>query len=203
VQQCLPPGNPLARPLDLFERELPSLWHMHCRNCAGEWDAVGVFNFESQPQPRTVELAQLGLPAGSEVTVFEFWEQKPLGKYRQQVTLTLAPRTARILLIHRCPDRPRVIATNMHVLGGYHEIKRIAWDAGEQVLSGTYRRIPGITAKAFVYVPDGYRPRPDSPQARGSSRLTEVDKNVWAQDVQFQDAEVDWAIAFEHGTPGK
>lgn len=197
MQQCLPPGNPLARPLDLFERELPSLWHMHCRNCAGEWDAVGVFNFESQPQARTVDLARLGLLDGSEVIVFEFWEQKPLGKYREQVTLTLAPKTARILLIHRCPDRPRVIATSMHVLGGYHEIQHMAWDQRELVLSGTYRRASGIEAKAFIYVPDGYRPRPNSPLAKGPSRLTELDKNVWAQTVRFQDAQVDWAIGFE------
>ena len=47
MQQCLPPGNPRARPLDLFDRQMPSLWHMHCRNDAGQWDAVGVFNFET------------------------------------------------------------------------------------------------------------------------------------------------------------
>ena len=105
MQQCLPPGNPAARPLDLFERELPSLWHMHCENEAGPWEAVGVFNFEDQPQERTVELSSLGLPADTEVTVFEFWEEKFLGMWKDRVALTLAPRTARILLIHRRPVR--------------------------------------------------------------------------------------------------
>ena len=90
MQQCLPPGNPPARPLDLFERELPSLWHMHCKNDAGQWDAVGVFNFEDQPQERTVELAALGLPAGAEVVAFEFWEEKLLGAYKDRVTLAAA-----------------------------------------------------------------------------------------------------------------
>jgi len=28
--------------------------------------------------------------------------------------------------IHRRPDRPTVIGTNMHVLGGYHEIRQLA-----------------------------------------------------------------------------
>ncbi len=67
---------------------------------------MGVFNFEDQPQERTVELAALGLPAGAEVVVFEFWEEKFLGTHKERVTLTLAPRTARILLIHRLPTRP-------------------------------------------------------------------------------------------------
>ena len=92
MQQCLPPGNPPARPLDLFERELPSLWHMHCKNAAGEWDAVGVFNFEDQPQERTVELSSLGLPADAEVAVFEFWEEKFLGTHKERVTRHAWPR---------------------------------------------------------------------------------------------------------------
>jgi alpha-galactosidase len=79
MQQCLPQGRPAGRPLDLFERERPSLWHAHCKSEAGKWDAVRLFNFEEQPQERTVELSALGLPAGTEVAVFEFWEEKFLG----------------------------------------------------------------------------------------------------------------------------
>jgi hypothetical protein len=197
MQQCLPPGNPLARPLDLFERQLPSLWHMHCANNAGEWDVVGLFNFEDQPQQRTVALSALGLPAGSKVTVFEFWEEKLLGTYQDQVALMLAPRTARILLIHRQPLRPQVIATNMHVLGGYHEIQRMAWDDQQLVLSGTYRRAAGLDAKAYLYVPDGYRPLTNAPGLRGLRRLVRIDANLWAEEVQFQNAQVDWAVPFE------
>jgi hypothetical protein len=201
MQQCLPPGNPLGRPLDLFEREMPSLWHMHCKNEAGQWDAVGLLNFEDQPQERTVEFSALGFPAGAEATVFEFWEEKFLGSHKERVSVTLAPRTARILLIHRQPARPEVIATNMHVLGGYHEIKRLAWDEKQLVLSGQYHRAPGLEGKAYLYVPDGFRPRADSPLAKGTTRLTSAGKNLWVQEVQFKEAQVDWAVAFEAVKP--
>ncbi len=110
---------------------------------------------------------------------FEFWEEKFLGVHKDRITLTLAPRTARIVLIHRRPSRPQVIATNMHVLGGYHEIGRMAWDQERRVLSGQYRRAPGLEGRAYVYVPDGYRPLPDGPQAKGFVRLGQIDKNLW------------------------
>ncbi len=197
MQQCLPPGNPPARPLDLFERELPSLWHMHCKNEAGEWDAVGVFNPEDQPQQRTVALASLELPADTEVVAFEFWEEKFLGTYREKITLTLAPRTSRILLIHRRPTRPQVIATNLHVLGGYHEIKQSVWDETRLLLSGRYQRAPGLAGKVYLYVPDGYRPLPNSPSTQGGGSLIHTQQNVWSQEVQFQGASLDWTIAFE------
>jgi len=109
----------------------------------------------------------------------------------------LAPRTARVLLIHRRPKQPQVIATNMHMLGGYHEIKRMSWDEEQLVLSGEYRRAPGLEGKAYIYVPDGYRPLPSSPRAKGSTRLTQLDKNLLVQEVRFVHPQVDWAIPFE------
>jgi hypothetical protein len=201
MQQCLPPGNPPARPLDLFERELPSLWQMRCQQGAGQWDAVGVFNFEDQPQQRTIELETLGLPAGAEVVAFEFWEEKLLGAYKDRVTLTLPPQTARVVLIRRLPSRPQVIATNMHVLGGYHEVKQLTWDDERLLLSGTYQRAPGLEGKAYIYVPDGFRPRPDKSPTSGSTRLNSAGKNLWVQEARFQEARLDWAIAFERTSP--
>ena len=196
MQQCLPPGNPPARPLDLFDRELPSLWHMHCKNQAGAWDVVGVFNFDDQPRQRTVEFSALGLPAGGEAVAFEFWEEKFLGVHKDRLTLTLAPHTARIVLIRRRPNRPQVIATNMHLLGGYHEIVRMAWDEQRLLLSGQYRRAPGLEGRAYLYVPDAYHPLPDGPQARGFVRLRQIDKNLWVEEVRFERPQLDWAIPF-------
>jgi hypothetical protein len=201
MQQCLPPGNPMARPLDLFERELPSLWHMQCKNEAGQWDAVGVFNFEDQPQERTVELSSLGLTSAAEVAVFEFWEEKFLGMCKERVTLSLAPRTSRILLIHRRPSHPQIIATNMHVLGGFHEIKRLVWDEKQGILSGTYQRAPGLKGHAYIYVPDTYRPLPDSALNKGQAGLIRSGTNVWVQEIQFKDPQVAWAIKFASTKP--
>jgi expansin (peptidoglycan-binding protein) len=90
-----------------------------------------------------------------------------------------------------------VIATNLHLLGGYHEIKRLAWDEKQLALSGAYLRAPGLEGKAFVYVPDGYQVLPDSPRNRGSVRLSKVGPNLWAQEVQFKEPRLDWTIPFE------
>jgi len=196
MQQCLPPGNPVARPLDLFEREMTSLWHVHCKNAAGQWDAVGVFNFEDEAQERIVELSSLGLPPDAEVTAFEFWEEKFLGTHKERVTVSLAPRTARILLIHRLPTRPAVIATNMHVLGGYHEIQRLAWDEQRRTLSGCCHRMPGVSGRVYFYVPDGYRPQAE-PARPPASACRHVGGPLWSTDLVFDSAEAEFSIAFD------
>ncbi len=197
MQKCLPPGNPTARPLDLFQRAMPSLWHTHCKSEVGEWDAVGVLNFEDHPQEQTIELAALGLPEGTEVTVFEFWEEKFLGSYKDRVTVSLAPHTARVLLIHRRPTRPQVIATDMHLLGGYHEIKRLMWDEPSRTLAGCCRRMPGVSGRVYVYVPDGYRLRGGTAQADSSIELTHVGGPLWMKQIVFDKADAEFSTSFD------
>jgi hypothetical protein len=196
MQQCLPAGNPMARPLDLFERQLPSLWHMHCNNAAGQWDVVGLFNFENQPQERTLKLTSIGLAADDPVVAFEFWEEKMLGVHKEQITLKLAPHTARVLIIHRLPTHPQIIATNMHMLGGYHEISRQTWNEKSRRLAGQFRRVAGLEGTVFLYIPDGFRATTNSASLKPSTMLSKVFKNLSAYQVEFKGAQVDWAIEF-------
>ncbi len=216
MQQCLPPGNPPSRPLDLFDAQRPALWHMHCQRLGRSWDAVGVLNFDDTPQERSVDLALLGLPETAEVVAFEFWEGKFLGSFRQQARISLPPRTARVLLLHPRPARPEVIATDMHVLGGYHELRERAWDAERLTLSGRCRRMPGISGRLYVYVPDGYRPQASTgpgagresqgPAAVSSAQfaaaktaglLTHAGGPLWCMEIAFDQAEADFSVSFQ------
>jgi hypothetical protein len=129
--------------------------------------------------------------------VFEFWEEKYLGLFKDRVTLSLAPGTTRVLIIHPQPKQPQVIATNLHLLGGYHEIKKLSWDEKQLTLSGVYQRAPGLEGKVFVYVPDGFRPLLQSPRSQGSALLTKAGPNLWVQEVRFKQSQLDWTIPFE------
>ena len=197
MQQCLPPGNPAARPLDLFERKLPSLWHLHCKNAADEWDVVGLFNFEDRAQERTVELAAIGLPADAPALVYEFWEKRFLGIGRGSVTLKLPPQTSRILTIRRPAGRPQLVGTDMHVLSGYHELAGLAWDAAANTVSGRYRRAPGLSGNAFWHVPAGWRPRANVGAEGTAVSLERLESGVWVQHVEFESATADWSLAWE------
>jgi hypothetical protein len=197
MQQCLPPGNPPMKPLDLFDRPVPSIWHTHCKNAAAEWDVVGLFNVEAKPEERTVDLTSLGLPADAEFAVFEFWREESLGIHKKSVTLTLPPQSNRILSIRSVNGHPQIIGTDMHVLQGYHEIKQSTWDEKTNTLSGRYQRAAGLTGKAFLYVPAGYQPHFDFPLADTSARLTHVSGCIWMQEISFTDAEYAWKIRFD------
>lgn len=198
MQCCLPPGNPPMKPIDLFERPIPSIWRIHCKNDADEWDVVGLFNFENTPEERTVDFASLGFPTNQDVTVFEFWEQQFLGIKHDKLTMTLPPQTSRILAIHKLSDHPQVIGTDMHLLQGYHELKQLRWDDKAHVLSGECQRLPDFSGKLFVYVPKGFNPHFDFPLTTNSASLTHIAGNVWAHEINFAAARQAWRIPFDH-----
>ncbi len=185
------------RPVDLFERDIPSVWHIKAKNAVETWDVVGLFNFTTNAEPRSVRFNQLGLDPHSDYAVFEFWEEKLLGIYQAGVELTLPPESSRILSIRKLTGVPQLIGTDMHLLQGYHEVKGISWDARKGVLSGTYRRMAGIPGKAFIYVPEGYAPTFEFPLSPASARLTRVQGKLWMQEVQFTDNDFAWFIPFE------
>jgi len=202
MQQALPPGSPPMRPLDLLQRTIPSVWHLRCKTEADQWDVVGLFNFEDRPEERTVELARLGLKPDEPVIAFEFWEEKLLGVMRDRLTLSMPPQSSRIVFLRPLAGRPQFVGTNMHLLGGWHELQKLHWDGQKRVLSGRYHRAPGLEGKTFFYVPPDYQPHFDFPLNPSSARLTNVGGGLWMQEVQFQQADVEWSIPFD-GPEGK
>jgi len=196
MQQCLPPGNPPMRPLDLFERTLPSIWRVHCKTLADEWDVVGLFNWEDKPQERTIEFEQIGLPNDAEVAAFEFWQSELLGVYRRQLKLTMAPQTSRIVALRRAADVPQVVGTDMHLLAGYHEIPVTRWDSDKLILLGECRRAAGLSGRIFVRVPPKYSPKFNFPLDAESAGLTHVRDQLWMLEVRFEQPTRTWSIPF-------
>ncbi len=203
MQQCLPPGAPQMHPLDLYQRAIPSIWHIPCKTPFGAWDVVGLFNFENEPQERTIPLARLGLLDKTDVITMEFWQEKLLGVFRDQLTLTLPPQSSRVLLLHRAAGRPQVIGTDMHILGGFHEIQGLQWDADHNVLSGKCRRMPGISGRVYLFVPEPYRPHFDFPLTATSAQLTNIGRGLWMKEIRFDQAEVSWTVPFDGPTQKK
>lgn len=203
MQQCMPPGNPPMRPLDLFEREVPSIWHIPVKAEFGSWDVIGLFNFNPAAEPRSVRFEQLGLDPQAEYAVFEFWEERFLGIQKGVIELVLPPESSRVLSIRKLTGAPQLLGTDMHLLQGFHEVKKLAWVAEKGALSGLYRRAPGLQGKAFFLVPEGYSPRFDFPLSPESAKLTHLEGQVWMQEVEFTGSDHEWTIPFDASEKGK
>ena len=59
--------------------------------------------------------------------------------------------------------------------------------------AGTSANTPACT---FVYVPPAYQPRFDFPLRDDSAHLTHLDGALWARELEFISADLDWKIPF-------
>ena len=115
--------------------------------------------------------------------------------------LILPPESSRIVSIRRAVNRPQLVGTDMHLLQGVHEVRKLEWDSTTNKLSGVYHRMPGINGRAFFYLPEGWYPKFDFPLSPASARLTHADGPLWMQEIAFTDADYAWAIPFEPPKP--
>ena len=196
MQACLPVGGPPMKPLDLFQRTIPSVWHVHCKNQADEWDVIGLFNFENVPETRTVESQKLGLPAEAELMAYEFWEQKA-EVCRGRFVMTLPPQTSRIVALRRLKPQPQVVGTDLHLLQGYQELTQLTWNESSGQLSGKVRRAPEIYGNLILHVPTNYTPHFSFPLNDKAARLTHLTGNLWSYEVKFRQSEEAFAIPFD------
>jgi hypothetical protein len=165
-----------------------------------DWDVLGLFNFENTPEERMVEFTSLGLSPDENLAIFEFWDSKFLGVHRGRFTMTLPPQSSRILSIRRLTNHPQLIGTNMHLLQGFHELKRLTWDDKTNYLSGEFDRAPGLMGTAFIYVPSNYSPHFDFPLKDNSAHLKRISSQIWAHEFEFKDSRYKWTLPFERSS---
>lgn len=132
LKRTMPPHHAIARPVDLFERDLPRIWMV---NASGR-NVVGLYNWESAEQKFDVPLEQLGLDAMTEYVAFDYWGNKLLPAVKGRLQLTLPAESCIALAIRPRANHPQLISTSRHVTQGIVDVTDEKWDAATKTLSG-------------------------------------------------------------------
>lgn len=142
---------------DYYIHNYPEILDLKVREKWEAYDVVGFTNWRSEAVTRTISLLdKLGLDSGSGYVVFDFWNQKLLGAFSDQIQLTIEPHDTRVLSIHPLWNRPQLIANSRHISGAY-SVGDEAWDGSRSELSGTSESIAGETYTLWFYVPKGFK----------------------------------------------
>ncbi len=122
LRQTLPPTGNSARPLDLFEHEMPRLFLLPVDRDWGDWWVAGVINWDDHTTETTIRLDDLGLPSGR-YHVFHYWRRRYLGVVDDVVTIDRhQPHETAVLLFKPRTARPDLLTTTFHVCQGAIEI---------------------------------------------------------------------------------
>jgi len=139
------------RPADMLlpgrvDPSIYSLW------IDGSWRQLIVCNFTDKPESVSVpligsqpETGSLELQAGKHYYVYDFWNDRLIGKFpgNQSPAFSLQPNQALSYSVHEARDHPHFISTNRHIMQGLMDLKDVTWDPKTGLYSGTCKVIAG------------------------------------------------------------
>jgi hypothetical protein len=187
LKKALPVYGQSARAVDLMDRDVASIHHLHVRHPAGDWEVLTLFNYDAEPKAMEIDLASLGIVGPHHC--FEFWTQTYGGTVEDRTTLNIPGHATRVYRLTPVCTRPQVIGTDRHVTVGYHELPSITWHNGD--LSGVARRPQPEDGTITVWAPAGWK----AGDTEGI-KDTRDEKTVLIARLKFQPEGRPWRVKF-------
>ncbi len=171
IRKILPIHRFHARPLDMFENLLPQVFHL--KYLLGEeqveQNIVAIMNWspnrniitgEEIPegdQTFTIPSYDMPIDISGGFHVFDFWEEKYLGKFDAPMQITLEKRSQKLLAIQEDTGRPIFLSTNRHITQGHFTFESLDQISSNNEITGVLNLIPNYTQRLYFYVPPNYR----------------------------------------------
>jgi len=144
------------RPVDLFEADLPRIWHLVAERGGVRRDVVGLFNWNDKaPTHIACPAERIGLPKAEAYVGFDFWADRFLPPVQKVVEADLAPLSCRVLALRPAAEHPQVVSTSRHVTQGIVDVLEERWSAAARTLSGRSRVVAGDPYEVRIVVPAG------------------------------------------------
>jgi len=141
----------------------------------------------------------LGLDAKKAYHVYDFWNDKHVGKLAGEKRLSqeLRPGEARMMSVRECLDRPQVLSTDRHIMQGYLDVIRTEWIAGRRVLTGTSKVI-GSDPYVVTIAPNGPKASKASCADKDTKASFSVDKDglIKLTLKRPTNGTVEWSVEF-------
>ena len=124
----VPPVAGASRMVDVYNGgPCARVHHLHVACELGEWEVVGLFNWEADVERIGVRWAELGLPHAPH-HVFEFWTQQYLGALQDGVALMVPGHGCRLISVRPVKRATQLVGTSVHLTMGAAEVRRFETD---------------------------------------------------------------------------
>lgn len=185
-----------ARPIDLFERDVPAVLDLPVHAAWGDWHVVGLFNWSDREDDVSFDLSRLRpLPTGRHF-VWDFWGRRLIDASDHRVSLRMPPESACLLCVRPEETHPFLLATDIHFTMGGVEVPGQEWDESRGTLTLQLRRVPGARGKVWVVVPPDYE-KASTEEARGCQLVVKDAGNGLVEaDVTFEQCDARVVLSF-------
>jgi hypothetical protein len=131
----------VARPVDAFDKALPSVWIASDKKSGTQRNVIGLFNWDTATQNIGSTLHRAGLNDKTSYHAFDFWENTPMPDISGSFAWDLPAESCRIIAVRARSNHPVVVSTSQDVTQGMIDLLKEEWKS--QTLSGTSKLIAG------------------------------------------------------------
>lgn len=154
LKRILPNHGRHARPVDVFEHEMPQAWLLTDEQGGVRRDVVGLFNWqEKEPAEIEISAERLGLPDAASYVGFDYWAGEFLPPFSGSLKARLEPGSCRVLAIRPAATHPQIISTSRHATQGIVELSDERWDAASRMLGATSRLVANDPCEIRLALP--------------------------------------------------
>jgi hypothetical protein len=206
VKRSMPNHGLFARPVDLFEREIPQIWQLTTGTGAQRRDVIGLFNWDSEnPAVPEVELEKLGLGGGKSSYIgFDYWQDKFVGPFEGDLVVEMPPGSCKVIALQPVLGRPQLISTSRHVTQGIVDVVKEKWNAWTEVLSGMNKVVGGDVYEVRIFAPQPWKVFSVHVSSADRKSGVTISAHQAGQQVRItiesgKNRRVSWKAAFEKG----
>jgi hypothetical protein len=197
LKRTMPSHGLPARPVDLFEHDLPSIWLLTDTRHPVRRDVIGVFNWESKDQTFDYSLDRLGLDGKTEYVAFDYWQNTLVHPLKNRLQCTLPAESCLVLAVKPVSDHPQLISTSRHITQGIVDVTDETWSAKTKTLSGRSKVVGGDPYELRIVLPDKNWGLAKVKASGGKVTFTQSDYLLRATIETPKSDEIAWSVKFK------
>ncbi|SMO31953.1 hypothetical protein SAMN06265350_10123 [Solitalea koreensis] len=141
MKRCMASHQGIARPIDAFDKTLPSIWLATDEHTGVQRNVLGLFNWDTASQKIGCKSAWAGLPANNEYYAFDFWDNKVLPNITSNVSFELPAESCKIIALQAKTTHPVLVSTSRHITQGMIDVLKEKWN--NNTLLGSSQLVAG------------------------------------------------------------
>ncbi len=198
LKRTMPSHGLPARPVDLFEDDLPSVWLLTDDRHPVRRDVIGLFNWEQHEKQFNDSLDKLGLNGKTDYVAFDYWKNALVPVIKGKLQTTVPGQSCCVLAVRPVANHPQLISTSRHITQGIVDVLDEKWDAVSKTLSGRSKIVGGDAYELRIVLPDkNWTADVLEVVGGGTAPVTQTGELVRATIQSTNSGEVSWTVRFK------
>ncbi len=173
-------------------------WMLEIDKSFENWNVLARFNWNKfELSEMEVKFSDLGLPGEEEYLVYEFWDQRFVGQFKDEFpVIKTEPRCVQMYAIRKKLDCPQIVSTSRHISQGSVDLLDVKWNGNNYSLSGKSKVVQQDPYTLTLHVPDEYSVK-SATMNRHDTEMSQ-DKNILTiTHISEHTKTIKWTIDFE------